>query len=246
MARVLVLGGTSSIARALERELASEGIELTLAGRDLAELDRIAADLRIRYDVPADTLAFHAQDTAHHRETLEAFLDKHGDELSGAYWCIGTLATSPEDDHGGDEIQRVLAVNLAAAVSSLSLLATTLEGRGEGFLCAVSSVAGDRGRSSNHLYGASKAGLDAYLEGLRQRLASDGVQVTTVKPGFVDTKMTHGREDMFLVASPERVARAMIRAVDRGRSVVYVPWYWRPVGAALRTLPTPVFERLEL
>lgn len=248
MSRVLVLGGTSSIARALSRQLAAEGKDVTVAGRDTPELERIAADLAIRYEVDADSFHFDAEDPDGHRAALGAFLDRHAEDLQGAYWCIGYLGDASDDPPGWSATRRIMEVNLTAATSALGLLADALEDQDteDRYLCVISSVAGDRGRSSNYTYGASKAGLSAYLEGLRQRLASHDVQVTTIKPGFVDTKMTFGQEGMFLVASPERVAKSMVRAVDRGRAVVYVPWFWRPVLFALRSIPTPIFKRLEL
>lgn len=246
MSRVLVLGGTSAIARALVRELAAEGHDVTLAGRDMPELDRIAADLEIRYEVDADTLAFEAQEPQAHRATLRSFLDGLEDPLAGAVWCIGYLGDEVEARENFGEARRILDVNLTAALSTMELVAAQLQDQGEGFLCAVSSPAGERGRSSNYTYGASKAGLTTYLEGLRQRLDAYGVQVTTVVPGFVDTRMTYGNEDTFLVVSPSRVASSMVKAVDRGREVVYVPWFWRPVLFGLRNLPAPLFKRLDL
>lgn len=246
MSRVLVLGGTSSIARALGRELAEADHDVTLAGRDLPELDRVASDLAIRYEVKADTLAFEAAQPQVHRSALQAFLDDLDEPLGGAVWCIGYLGDQTRARHDWDEAQRVLDVNLTAALSSMGVLADALEEQGEGFLCAISSPAGERGRSSNYTYGAAKAGLTAYLQGLRQRLAKSGVQVTTIVPGFVDTRMTFGRDDMFLVASPERVAGSMVQAIEDGRDVVYVPWFWRPVLFGLRNVPSPLFKRLPL
>jgi len=117
---------------------------------------------------------------------------------------------------------------------------------GRGFICAVSSVAGDRGRQSNYLYGSTKAALSTYLQGLRNRLARSGVRVVTVKPGFVDTAMTFGRPGMFLVASPQRVGRDVFRAVRRGRCEVYTPWFWRGIMAAIKAIPEPVFKRMKL
>ncbi|HEU0079175.1 MAG TPA: SDR family NAD(P)-dependent oxidoreductase, partial [Longimicrobiaceae bacterium] len=121
-----------------------------------------------------------------------------------------------------------------------------VERRGGGFVSAVSSGAGDRGRASNYHYGSAKAGLDTYLEGLRGRLRGTGVSVTVVRPGFVDTRMTWGRTPPWLTASPDRVAGAMLDAVRRGRRVVYLPGAWRLVSLALRAIPAPLFERLRL
>ncbi len=141
-----------------------------------------------------------------------------------------------------------MEINLTSAVVLLSLFANYLEDRRSGYLAVISSVAGDRGRQSNYTYGAAKAGLTAYLQGLRNRLYRSGVHVLTVKPGFVDTPMTHGRvnPDSPLVASPARVARDIDWAIRRRRNVIYTPWFWRPIMLAVRLVPEFVFKRLRL
>ncbi|HEY3123583.1 MAG TPA: SDR family NAD(P)-dependent oxidoreductase, partial [Thermoanaerobaculia bacterium] len=144
------------------------------------------------------------------------------------------------------EAKRILDTNLIAAVSIFNLLAEHLEARGEGFLCALSSVAGERGRQSNYLYGAAKAGLSTYLQGLRNRLDRSGVRVVTIKPGFVDTRMTFGRPGMFLVASPEKAGRQIVDAIVKGNDVRYVPGFWRPVMLAIRAIPERLFKRMRL
>ena len=144
------------------------------------------------------------------------------------------------------EARRILDTNFTGCVSALEILARRFEARRAGFIAALSSVAGDRGRQSNYLYGAAKGGLSTYLQGLRNRLHHSGVRVVTIKPGFVDTAMTYGRPGLFLVASPERVARAVYRALRGGQDVVYVPWFWRPVMFAMRGVPERLFKRLRL
>jgi decaprenylphospho-beta-D-erythro-pentofuranosid-2-ulose 2-reductase len=128
----------------------------------------------------------------------------------------------------------------------LNAVATHLERTGGGFVCALSSVAGERGRQSNYLYGAAKAGLTTYLSGLRNRLAPAGVRVLTVKAGIVDTRMSAGMPGAALAASPAAVARAVVRAITRGRDVVYVPWFWRWIMLVIRLIPERVFKRLKL
>src|SRR5262245_32495555 len=142
--------------------------------------------------------------------------------------------------------RRMIDVNYTSAVSLLNLAADYFEARKAGFICAISSVAGDRGRQSNYLYGSTKAALNTYLEGLRVRLAKVGVPVTTVKPGFVDTKMTRGMKGMFLVASPARVARDICRAIRRGRAVVYTPWFWWGIMTIIRSIPDFLFRRMKI
>jgi short-subunit dehydrogenase len=131
-------------------------------------------------------------------------------------------------------------------VSLLEQFAARFEERGEGFIAAISSVAGDRGRQSNYIYGASKAGLSAYLEGLRNRLYHRGVHVTTIKPGFVDTKMTFGLPGLFLVASPQQAAKAMYAAIVKKKNTAYVPWFWRYIMLIIRHVPDWQFKKMRM
>jgi short-subunit dehydrogenase len=143
-----------------------------------------------------------------------------------------------------EEARRILETNFTGCVSLLNILADYFEPRRAGFICALSSVAGDRGRQSNYLYGAAKAGLSAYLQGLRNRLFPAHVKVITVKPGFVDTRMTYGRPGLLLVASPDRVAKGVFRAIVKGKDVVYLPWFWRLIMLIVQSIPEAVFKRL--
>jgi short-subunit dehydrogenase len=147
-----------------------------------------------------------------------------------------------------EQAARTIDVNFKSYVSLLNAAAMHLRERGGGFLCALSSVAGDRGRQSNYTYGAAKAGLSAYLQGLRNRLAPHGVTVITVKPGFVDTAMTWGllKAGSALVASPQRVARDIVNAIATRRDVLYTPWFWRWIMLVIRLIPERVFKRLRL
>ncbi len=246
MSRVLVVGGTSAIGEASAHVLASEGYDVDVAGRDLEAMDGIVSDVAIRHDVDTSVVTFQAREIAEHRDALTSYLSKTGDDLAGALWFVGYLAQGGQARASAEEIGRVIDVNLTSAISCLELVGDHLADQGKGCLGVVSSVAGDRGRSSNYLYGSAKAGLSAYAAGLRNRLHHQGVTVTTVKPGFVDTAMTYGRDDMFLVADPEHVARDTVEATLAGRNVVYSPWYWRPVLTLLRAVPEPIFKRLKL
>lgn len=244
---VLILGATSAIATALARRFAGESRDLLLAARDTAEAERIAADLRVRSGVEAEAVAFHAEDLESHAAFTDEVLDRcRGRSLEGAVLCFGHMDEQAACQQDFGRAQRTLVVNFVAAVSVLERLAAHLEGRGDGFLCALASVAGDRGRQSNYLYGAAKGGLATYLQGLRHRLARSGVSVTAVKPGFVDTKMTFGLPGLFLVASPDSVARAIHRAIRAGKAEIYVPWFWRWIMTVIRWIPDFVFRRTKL
>jgi len=231
---VLILGATSSIARAVAGEFASHGYDLILAGRDCEEMQTQAADLEIRYGVKARVYPFDALD-----------LESH-ERLAGAVLCVGYLGDQNAAQTDFREARRILDTNFTGCVSALNVISNHFEKQGSGFICALSSVAGDRGRQSNYFYGAAKAALSAYLQGLRNRLHRAGVRVVTVKPGFVDTRMTFGRPNLFLVASPQSVARGVYKAATDGKGVVYLPWYWRWIMLVVRLIPEGLFKRMRL
>ena len=243
---VLVLGAASAIARAVAGEFARRGYDLLLAGRDSAELDALAADLRLRHGVQAEGRPFDALAFDTHGAFVEACREASGDSLAGAVLCFGYLGDQSAAEKDPAEARRVFDTNLLGAVSILGLLANHFEEKRGGFLCAISSVAGDRGRQSNYMYGAAKAGLTVFLQGLRNRLLPAGVRVITIKPGFVDTQMTFGMPGLFLVASPEAVARGIVRAILKGKDQVYLPRFWRLVMLVIRLIPEKIFKRLRL
>ena len=244
MPSVLILGATSAIAAALAREFAAHKFDLVLGGRDREELSALASDLSLRCEVRAGILPFDALDTQTHAASLRSFLAEAGDALAGAVVCIGYLGDQAKGQSDWEEARLILETNFTGCVSALNILASHFELRRAGFICAISSVAGDRGRQSNYLYGAAKAGLSVYLQGLRNRLFPAHVKVITVKPGFVDTRMTYGRSGLFLVASPERVAKGIFRAIIKGQGVVYLPWFWRPIMLLVQSIPEAIFKRL--
>lgn len=246
---IVILGATSAMARAIADELAAGGDRLVVAARDESEAQRIAADLRIRYRAHAAALAFDALDFASHPAFLDACAEQLGGPIDGVVLCHGAMADQAEAQRDFALAQRMIDTNYTSAVSILNLAAERLEAapaRPGRFVCVVSSVAGDRGRPSNYIYGSTKAALDAYLEGLRARLFKAGVAVTTVKPGFVDTAMTWGLPGMFLVAQPGQVARSVVRAIRKQSAIVYTPWFWRLIMLIIRNIPRPVFNRMKL
>lgn len=243
---VLVLGAASGIGRAVANELAGRGFDLLLAGRDLEELAALAADLRLRHGVETRCQPFDALALETHGAFVEECRLASRDSLAGAVVCFGYLGDQSVAQQDPMETKRILDTNLLGAASILGLLANHFEAKRQGFLCAISSVAGERGRQSNYVYGAAKAGLTVFLQGLRNRLFSSGVRVITIKAGFVDTRMTFGRPGLFLVASPESAGGAIVRAIRRGREVVYVPGFWRAVMLLIRAIPERVFKRLRL
>ena len=243
---ILILGATSDIGRAIAQLLAAQRLPLILAGREQDELQRIAVDLRVRYGAAVNARSFDALDFASHADLVEDCCRQGA--LGGVIACHGYMVEQRLAEADPALAQRVLDVNFKSHVSLLGHVARELEPRRTGFICALSSVAGDRGRQSNYLYGSAKAGLSAYLQGLRNQLARSGVAVVTIKPGFVDTAMTWGllAPASPLVASPQRVARDIVRAIERRRDVVYTPWFWRWIMLVIRSVPERLFKRLKL
>lgn len=241
---ILILGASSPIARAAAAAWAQRGYPLYLAGRDDAELRRLAADIAIRYHVQVWHESFDAELYDTHNAFFAGVIEKTGG-LSGVLLAFGYLGNQLEARHFA-QANLVISRNFTGAVSILSLCASYFEERGCGFIAAISSVAGDRGRQSNYVYGAAKGALTLFLQGLRNRLHSRGVKVITIKPGFVDTSMTFGMPGIFLVASPDYVGEKIVRAVEGSRNVVYIPWFWRIIMAIIRLIPESIFMRLKL
>ncbi len=244
---VLVLGATSAIANAYARQRASAGGRLVLVGRQAARLDAVAADLRARGASEVATVATDLADMADAEPRFADMIARLGppDEVLIAYGVLGEQAAAQDS---ADETRRLIDVNFTSAALWLQLAAKHLveDGRPR-TLVVIGSVAGDRGRQSNYVYGAAKAGLDAFAEGLAHRLHGTSVKVVTVKPGFVDTPMTaHLDRSGPLWAKPEAIAGAIDRAVAKGQRIVYAPWFWRPIMAAVRFAPRPLFYKTKL
>lgn len=240
--RWLVLGASSAVARAFARLVAEQGADVILGGRDLEDMQRTAADLRVRGGGQIEVRSFDALDQESHGSFVAALPEGPLDVFVG----FGLMHPQDELERDPALAQTVIAVNYVGVVSLLSRLAPRLAARGSGRIVVLSSVAGDRGRPSNYIYGSSKAGLNAYLQGLRARLAAKGVSVTAIKPGFLDTAMTFGLPGMFLVASPEACARACLRHATKGRDVAYFPAFWWLIMAIIKAIPERVFKRLKL
>jgi decaprenylphospho-beta-D-erythro-pentofuranosid-2-ulose 2-reductase len=239
--RVLVLGATSAIAQETARLFAARGDALHLIARNPSRLTAVADDLRTR-GASAVTTAAHDLDLDSGQLIAEAAAALGGIEI--VLLAHGVLGDAAEYDQSAEAAARVLQTNLVSPVALLTRIAPLLA-RGA-CIAAISSVAGDRGRKSNGVYGASKAGLDAFLSALRNRLFARGIRVVTIKPGFVDTPMTAHIPKNALFASPATVARGIVRAVDGSKDVVYLPFFWRLIMLVIRALPERIFKRLSL
>ena len=242
---VLVLGASSAIARGACAELARRGHRLYLAGRRLDALERDGRDLHHRYGVTVEAGHFDATDLASH-DTFIDDVDGRTGGLMGVVVAFGYLGEQARAVTDFSQAATIIAANFTGAASILTHAAERLRGRPGAFIIAISSVAADRGRKSNYVYGAAKAGLETFLSGLRNRLHGEGVRVLTIKPGFVDTPMTFGKEGMFLVADADDVGRRLIAALDGRRDVIYLPWFWQPIMQVIRLLPESLFKRLNL
>ncbi|MGF1563203.1 MAG: SDR family oxidoreductase [Geminicoccaceae bacterium] len=241
----LVLGASSAIARAFARVAATAGADVILAGRDLEDLEHTAADLRIRTQVKVGVVSFDALNFDSHAVLVEQVTSRARHPLS-VFLAFGVMAEQSEIDADFAAGLQTINGTYTGAVSVLAHLAASLENQRGGHVIALGSVAGDRGRIKNYVYGSAKAGLHAYLQGLRARLFRAGVSVTTVKPGFVDTAMTYGLEGMFLVAAPDDVAKTCWRRGRRGAEEIYVPWFWWGIMVIIRNIPEFIFKRLNI
>lgn len=240
---VLILGARSDMALAVARRFAALGHAIQLAARAPERLESERADIALRGNVPVSLHAFDVLDTA----GFEAFLDGLPELPLIVVSAVGTM--NEQHVNEGDIAAATLDIrsNFEGPALILGLVANRFAARGRGVIVGISSVAGDRGRATNYVYGAAKAGFTAWLSGLRNRLAAEGVHVVTVKPGFVATRMTEGMDlPARLTAQPDEVARAIVTAVRRRRNVIYVRPVWRLIMAVIRAIPEPVFKRLKL
>jgi decaprenylphospho-beta-D-erythro-pentofuranosid-2-ulose 2-reductase len=240
---VLILAARSDIGLAIAHGFAKAGRPVRLAARNVASLDADRTDIGLRYGVAVTLHEFDALATDSHA----AFVDGLPDLPEIAVCAVGLLGSQADSERDSSEAIRVMRTNYEGPANILAELANRFEARGSGILIGISSVAGERGRASNYVYGSAKAGLTAFLSGLRNRLSGTGVRVITVLPGFVATRMTEGLNlPPRLTAQPEDVAKAVVRAAERGRDVVYVPAVWRLIMFVIRALPEPVFKKTRL
>ncbi|KPQ17281.1 MAG: putative short-chain dehydrogenase [Rhodobacteraceae bacterium HLUCCO18] len=240
---VLILGATSGMARAIARSFAAEGHTIRLAARDAARLEPDRDDLVTRYGVTVTLHEFDALDLESH----EAFVKGLPELPDIAVCAVGAMGTQEENAASPTIGASVMRANFEGPAAIFAHLANAMEARGSGTLVGISSVAGERGRASNYVYGAAKAGFTAFLSGLRNRLAKKGVHVVTVLPGFVATAMTEGLDlPERLTAQPEEVGAAIVKAVRQEKNVIYVRPVWRIVMAIIRAIPEPVFKKTSL
>lgn len=243
MGCMLVLGATSDIAAASARRFAEDGWKPILAARDTASLERIAADLHVRSGKDVATVCFDAADIDSHK----AFWENLPERPDAVFCAVGYLGDQKRAETDFTEVHRIVTANYLGLLSILNLAAAEFEANRKGLIIGVASVAGERGRQSNYVYGSAKAGFTAYLSGLRNRLFPASVQVVTVQPGFVMTSMTrHMNLPRLLTAQPDEAAADILKAVKKGKDVVYTKWFWRYIMRIICLIPEKWFKRLKL
>ncbi len=243
--KLLILGATSAIAYETAKCFAKDGADLFLVGRNAERLETLATDLKARGASRVETQVQDLADLAQHQELLEHVLSTMGglDMLLIAY---GTLGDQHKCELSVEETLKELTNNALSVISLLTIAANYFEKRRRGCIAVISSVAGDRGRKSNYVYGTAKGALTVFLQGLRNRLSSAGVTVLTIKPGFVDTPMVAGRKKSLLFAKPGPVGEGIYHAMLKKKEVVYLPWFWRPIMLIVTAIPESLFKRLSL
>ncbi|ANI55865.1 SDR family oxidoreductase [Pseudomonas glycinae] len=246
MKRVLIIGATSAIATACARRWATQGSEFFLVGRNLEKLQQTAADLEGRGAKATTLHAMDATDTGAHAAMLESCVGAMR-QVDIALIAHGTLPDQQQCEQDPAVALQEFSNNGTSVIALLTLLSNHFETQRCGTLAVISSVAGDRGRPSNYLYGAAKAAVSTFCEGLRARMFKVGVHVITIKPGFVDTPMTQGLKlPKALVAQPEQVAKRIAEGIDRKKDVLYAPGFWSLIMLIIRSIPRSVFKRINL
>lgn len=245
MSTILIIGATSAIAEHCARLWAGRGAVLGLVGRDAPRLEVMASDLQVRGAARVHSMTADLNDIEHHDTWLQQAFQALG-PIDTVLIAHGTLSDQAACQ---DSVALTLAemqTNALSTIALLTLLGNRLEQQGYGTLAVISSVAGDRGRASNYVYGSAKAMVTAFTSGLRQRLAKRGVNVLTIKPGFVDTPMTAAFKKGVLWAQPSSVATLIVKAIEQQKSVVYVPGFWRLIMAVIQHIPEFIFKRIKL
>lgn len=243
MSTVLILGATSDIGFAIARKFASQQYHVQLAARNAAQLAPLQSDISIRFGVRCTAHAFDAVDFSSHQSFYQSLPDKP----DVAVYVVGYMNDNEVVIGSQEESLKTIHANYTGAVSILNIIAADFMQRKSGTIVGISSVAGNRGRQSNYIYGSAKAALTAYLSGLRNKLYHHGVHVLTVLPGFVYTKMTeHLKLPKPLTATPDEVAEAVYKGVAGKKNIIYVKWFWRWIMKIITAIPEPVFKKKKL
>ena len=245
MKKVLIIGATSAIAEHCARIWAAKGDALHLVARNEQRVQTIAADLKVRGASEVTTYCNDLNDIEKHDELLDK-ADASLGSVDIVLVAHGTLSNQKACELSVEETLAEIHTNALSTVSLLTLIANRFEAKRNGTICVISSVAGDRGRASNYIYGSAKAMVTAFTSGLRQRLYKSNVAVVTIKPGFVDTPMTSEFKKGLLWANPNAVAKSILKAIDSQKTEVYVPGFWWAIMMLIRIIPNEIFRKILL
>lgn len=243
MPTILILGATSDIGTAIARFFAEKKFDVQLASRDTAKLSTLQTDLIIRQNIQCTVHQFDAIDFNTHADFYDSLSPKP-DITVCVFGYMNDNEKTTDDLH---ETLRTINTNYTGAVSILNIIAKDYTFNERGCIVGISSVAGERGRQSNYIYGSAKAGFTTYLSGLRNKLYKRGVHVVTVLPGFVNTKMTENLQlPELLTAQPAEVAKSIYNAIQRKKNTIYVKWFWKWIMCMIKMIPEPVFKKMKL
>lgn len=243
MKYILIIGAGSDIARPLAYLYAKSGYGIYLASRNIEKLTRDANDIKLRFNVEAYAYKFDVTETSSH----QIFYDSLPTKPIGVICLAGILGDQKKSENDYSDAKIVIDSNYLGLVSIVHIIANDLEQRKEGFIVGVSSIAGEKGRKSNYIYASAKAGFTTFLSGLRNRLFTSNVQVLTVHPGFIRTKMIEGRETPGIItATPEEVAKDIFTAQQSGKDFIYSKWFWRFIMLAFKMIPESMIKKLDL
>lgn len=243
--RILILGATSAIAHEAAKDFARDGADFFLVARNSAKLEAVKNDLKVRGAQKIETYVLDLADLDRHQEMVEASLQAF-DGLDMVLIAHGTLGDQKLCEQSVTKALEEFTNNCTSVISLLTILANYFESQRRGCLAVISSVAGDRGRQSNYVYGAAKGAVSTFLQGLRNRLAKSGVAVVTIKPGTVDTPMTASLKKGLLFAPARTVGHGVYASMKKGKEVAYLPWFWRPIMAIVKSIPESVFKKLSM
>lgn len=245
MKNIVILGATSGIAQAVAKEMLADDVVFHLVARNKEKLNIVVADLVARGCNRAESYLLDFNDMSRHAEVVKTISDA-ADVIDTLFVCFGIMHSQQDCEANVAKAVEQLNSNYTHAVSLLVLFSQSMAKQSSGSIAVVSSVAGDRGRKSNYIYGSAKAGLSIFLEGLRYKLHGQGINVLTIKPGFVDSPMTADIDKGALWATTEQVAKHIVKAIRKKKSVIYVPPFWFFIMAIIKLIPAFIFRKLNV